>query len=109
MAARLNFVGSFKFSSGLRSFFHHATMTAPYLSAPAAAGRILPSRTRCQGAAVDSVVEVVQEPMEAPNQLDRAAGDSILPLSPTSPSNAGSCNPPPPRSPLLIHQLLYSL
>jgi len=43
--------------------------------------------------------------MEALNQLDGAASDFILPLSPTSPSNAGSCNPPPPLSPLLIHQL----
>jgi len=54
---------------------------------------------------VDSVVKVVREPMEALNQLDGAAGDFVLPLSPTSPSNAGSRNPPPPCSPLLIHQL----
>jgi len=54
---------------------------------------------------VDPVVKVVREPMEALNQLDGAAGDFILPLFPTSPSNAGSRNPPPPCSPLLIHQL----
>jgi len=54
---------------------------------------------------VDLVVKVVREPMEAFNQLDGAAGDFILPLSPTSPSNGGSRNPPPLRSPLLIHQL----
>ena len=39
--------------------------------------------------------------METLNQLD-AAVDFILPLSPTSPSKAGSRNPPPPLSPLLI-------
>ena len=54
---------------------------------------------------VNSVVKVIWEPMEALNQLDGAAGDFILPLSPTSPSNAGSRNPPPLLSPLLIHQL----
>jgi len=54
---------------------------------------------------VDSVVTVLREPMEALNQLDGAAGDFILPLSPTSSSNAGSRNPPPPLSTLLIHQL----
>ena len=54
---------------------------------------------------VDLVVKVLQEPMEDLNQLDVAADDFILPLSPTSPSNAGLRNPPPPRSPLLIHQL----
>jgi len=36
---------------------------------------------------VDSVVKDVREPMEALNQLDGAAGDFILPLSPTSPSS----------------------
>jgi len=48
--------------------------------------------------------------MEVLNQLD-GADDSVIeedsadaPLSPTSPSNAGSRNPPPLRSPLLIHQ-----
>jgi len=55
---------------------------------------------------VDSVVTVCREPMEVLNQLDGAAGDFILHLSPTSPSNAGSRNTPPPLSPLLIHQLL---
>jgi len=50
---------------------------------------------------VDSVVVVVQAPMDALNQLD-AAVDFILPLSPTSPSKAGSHNLPPPLSPLLI-------
>ena len=50
---------------------------------------------------VDSVVTVVRAPMEALNQLD-AAVDFILPLSPTSPSKAGSRNPTPPLSPLLI-------
>jgi len=54
---------------------------------------------------IDSVVMVLREPKEALNQLDGAAGDFILPLSPTSPNNAGSRNPPPPLSPLLIHQL----
>ena len=54
---------------------------------------------------VDSVVTVLREPMGALNQLDGAAGDFILPLSPTFPSNAGSRNPPPPLSPLFIHQL----
>jgi len=39
--------------------------------------------------------------MEALNQLD-AAVDFILPHSPTSPSKAGSRNPPPLLSPLLI-------
>jgi len=47
---------------------------------------------------VDSVDTVVRAPMEALNQLD-AAVDFILPLSPTSPSKAGSRNPPPPHSP----------
>ena len=54
---------------------------------------------------VDLVFKVVRESMEALNQLDGAAGDFILPLSPTSSSNAGSRNPPPPLSTLLIHQL----
>jgi len=54
---------------------------------------------------VHPVVMVIRAPMAALNQLDGAAGDFILPLSPTSPSNAGSRNPPPPLSPLLIHQL----
>jgi len=39
--------------------------------------------------------------MEALDQQD-ATVDLILPLSPTSPSKAGSRNPPPPLSPLLI-------
>ena len=43
---------------------------------------------------VDSVVTVIRTPMETLNQLD-AAVDFILPLSPTSPSKAGSRNPPP--------------
>jgi len=47
---------------------------------------------------VDSVAMVIRAPMEALNQLD-AAVDFILPLSPTSPSKAGSRNPPPPLSP----------
>jgi len=55
---------------------------------------------------VDLVVKDVQEPMEVRKQMDRAAGDFILPLSPTSPSNVVSHNPPQPRSPLLIHRLL---
>jgi len=50
---------------------------------------------------VDSVVTVIWAPMEALNQLD-AAVDFILPLSPTSPSKAGSRNPAPPLSHLLI-------
>jgi len=50
---------------------------------------------------VDLVVTVIQAPIEALNQLD-AAVDFILPLSPTSPSNVGSRNPPPTLSPLLI-------
>jgi len=50
---------------------------------------------------VGSVVTVIRAPMETLNQLD-AAVDFILPLSPTSPSKAGSRNPPPPLSPLLI-------
>ena len=44
---------------------------------------------------------VVRAPMETLNQLD-AAADFILPLSPTSPSQSASRNPPPPHSPLLI-------
>ena len=52
---------------------------------------------------VDSVVTVIRAPMETLNKLDvDAAVDFILPLSPTSPSKAGSCNPPQPRSPLLV-------
>ena len=43
---------------------------------------------------VDLVVTVIRSPMEALNQLD-AAVDFILPLFPTSPSKAGSRNPPP--------------
>ena len=50
---------------------------------------------------VGSVVTVIRAAMETLNQLD-AAVDFILPLSPTSPSKAGSRNPPPPLSPLLI-------
>jgi len=53
---------------------------------------------------IDLVVTVIRARMEALNQLDGTAGDFILPLSPTSPSNAGSRNPPPPLSSLLIHQ-----
>ena len=49
-------------------------------------------------APVDSVVTVIRAPMEALNQLD-AAVHFILPLFPTSPSKAGSRNPPPPLSP----------
>jgi len=49
----------------------------------------------------DLVVTVIRTPMETLNQLD-AAVDFILPLSPTSPSKAGSRNPSPPLSPLLI-------
>ena len=48
---------------------------------------------------VGSVVTVIRAPMETLNQLD-AVVDFILPLSPTSPSKAGSRNPPPPLSPL---------
>jgi len=61
---------------------------------------------------VDSVDKVVREPMEALNQLDRAAGYFFLevdpadvPLSPNSPSNTGSRKPPSLRSPPSIHQL----
>jgi len=54
---------------------------------------------------VDAVIMVIRESMEALNQLDGAAGDFILPPSLTSPSNAGSRNPPPLLSPLLVHQL----
>ena len=43
---------------------------------------------------VGSVVTVIRAPMETLNQLD-AAVDFILPLFPTSPSKAGSRNPPP--------------
>jgi len=43
--------------------------------------------------------------MEDLKKTDGAADDLILPLSTTSPSNAGSRNPPPPHSHLLIHQL----
>jgi len=50
---------------------------------------------------VDSVVTVIRALMEALNQLD-AAVTFTLPLSPTSPNKAGSRNPPPPISPLLI-------
>jgi len=50
---------------------------------------------------VDCVVTVIRAPMEALNHLDEAV-DFILPLSPTSPSKAGSRNPPPTLSPLLI-------
>jgi len=46
---------------------------------------------------------VVRVPMEALNQLDVAV-DFILPLSPTSPRKAGSRNPPPPLSPLVIQR-----
>jgi len=44
---------------------------------------------------------VVWAPVQSLDQLD-AVVDFILPLSPTSPSKAGSRNPPPPLSPLLI-------
>ena len=57
---------------------------------------------------VDLVVKDVQEPMEVRNQLD-AAVDFILSLSPTSPSKAGSFNPPPTLSPLLVQLLTVSL
>jgi len=64
---------------------------------------------------VSPVNKIVWEPMEALTQLNGATDDSVLeedsanaPLSPNSPSNAGSRNPPPPRSPLLIHQLGYT-
>ena len=50
---------------------------------------------------VDSVIMVIRAPMEALNQLD-AVVDFVMPLSPTSPSKAGSRNPPPPLSPLLM-------
>jgi len=50
---------------------------------------------------VDSVVTVIRAPMDALNKLD-AAVDFILPLSPISPSKAGSRNPAPLLSPLLI-------
>jgi len=50
---------------------------------------------------VDLVVTVIRVPFETLNQLD-ADVDFILPLSPNSPSNAGSRNPPLPHSPLLI-------
>ena len=49
--------------------------------------------------------------MEVLNQLD-GAGDSVMeetsadtPLSPNSPSNAGSRNPPPLYSPLPLHKM----
>ena len=57
---------------------------------------------------VDLVVTVIRLPMETLNQLD-AAVDFILPLSPTSPSKAGSFNPPPTLSPLLVQLLTVSL
>ena len=50
---------------------------------------------------------VILAPMETLNQLD-AVVDSILPLSPTSPSKADSRNPPPPLSPLLIQLCMVS-
>jgi len=50
---------------------------------------------------VDLVVTFILAPMDALNQLD-AAVDFIFALSPTSPRKAGSHNPPPPLSPLLI-------
>ena len=50
---------------------------------------------------VRSVVTVTRAPMETLHQLD-AVVDFILPLSPASPSKAGSRNPPPRLSPLLI-------
>jgi len=60
------------------------------------------SRARVAGVLAGGVCfRVVQAPMETLNQLD-AAVDFILPLSPTSPRKAGSRNPPPPLSPLLI-------
>ena len=60
------------------------------------------SRARLAGMLAGGVwFRVLRAPMEALNQLD-AAVDFILPLSPTSPSKAGSRNPPPPLSPLLI-------
>jgi len=49
----------------------------------------------------DLVFTVIRAPIETLNQLN-AAVDFILPLSPTSPSNAGSRNPPPTLCPLLI-------
>jgi len=61
---------------------------------------------------VEPVDKVVQEPMEALNQLDGDAGDFILeadpaavPLSLNSPSSTGSRKSLPLRSPLSIHQL----
>jgi len=53
---------------------------------------------------LDTVVTVLPEPMEASTNWG-AAGDFILPPSLTSLSNAGSRNPPPLLSSLLIHQL----
>jgi len=53
---------------------------------------------------VDSVVTVIQAPIEALNQLDAA----VLPLPPNSPSKAGSRNPPPTLSPLLIQLRMVS-
>jgi len=50
---------------------------------------------------VDLVGSVIRAPFGALNQLD-AAVDFTLPLSPNFPSNAGSRNPPPLLSPLLI-------
>jgi len=56
---------------------------------------------------VDSVVTFTQATMDALKQLD-AAVDFILPLSPTCPSKAGSRNPPPQLSPLLIQLCMVS-
>ena len=56
---------------------------------------------------VDLVVTVIRAPLEPLYHLD-AAVDFILPLSPTSPSKAGSRNPPPPFSPLLIQLCMVS-
>jgi len=50
---------------------------------------------------VNLVVTVIRAPMETLNQMD-AAVDFILPLSPTSPSKAGSRNPPPPPTLLML-------
>jgi len=50
---------------------------------------------------------VVRSPMEALNQLV-ATVDFILPLFPTSLSKAGSRNPPPLFSPLLIQLRMVS-
>jgi len=60
---------------------------------------------------INLVDKVVWVPMEVIDQLD-GAGDFVMketsadiPLSPNSPSNAGSRNPPPLCSPLSLHQV----